>query len=116
MRRSEGLNKLITIQYLEDSEADDYGEVANLDANWKTYARQWASIEALGGSEGSEADRLKATVNYEFRMRYIAGVTSKMRILWNDPRVNRDRVFEIVLVTDSEQSTFETVIQARETV
>ena len=59
---------------------DEYGQETT---TWATFFTVWAKVEDRSGSEGYQADQLTATRNTVFTIRWIAGLTEKMRILYN---------------------------------
>ena len=64
--------------------------------SWGTFATVWASIEPLSGREYTTLRAELAQVTTRIRMRYLAGLTSKMRIL------HGTTVYEIVPQQDME--------------
>lgn len=59
---------------------DEYGQEMTA---WGTFATVWAKVEDKSGSESYQADQLTATRMTVFTIRWIAGLTEKMRILYN---------------------------------
>ena len=70
------LRHLVTIEAVTET-PNGYGELTE---TWATFAQVWASREDLTGRELFAAQQFSATVTTRFTMRYLAGVTSKMRI------------------------------------
>jgi len=62
--------------------------------SWRTVARVWVSVENLKAEERIEAEQRRGTRTHRIRMRYRAGVTSKMRIR------DGDVVYQIDAVTE----------------
>jgi SPP1 family predicted phage head-tail adaptor len=50
---------------------------------YSTFATVWGSIEPLSGSEGLQGRQAGSEVTHRVRIRYHAGITSNMRIVWN---------------------------------
>jgi len=84
--RAGRLNKLVTIQQVIETRDSKGGVVES----WGSFAEVWASIEPLVGREYFESKQINAELTAKIRIRYLEGVHSKMRILYDD------RVFEIV--------------------
>lgn len=64
---------------------------------WSDMANVWASIEPLTGKELFIAQQVESNVTHKITMRYLAGITTKHRILFGS------RVFEIVSIRDEEE-------------
>lgn len=77
------LNRRITIEQLGNPPiiATDNGFDAE---NWVTYKTVWAAAVNLSGSEYYAAAAVKAEKTTEFVIRYLPGVTTKMRISFQD--------------------------------
>lgn len=73
------LRKLITIQQQSIS-SDEYGAQV---ITWSTYYIAWASVEPLQGREYFAGQQFQSKVDTKFILRYVAGVTPKMRISYN---------------------------------
>lgn len=65
-------------------------------ANWVDFATLWAAKEQVTGREISElSDQLLHDENLvRFRIRYRAGLTHKMRVLWDGKTYDIQRVEE----------------------
>lgn len=68
---------------------------------WTLFAAVWAKVTEESGSESYKADQVTASRNTVFDVRYIAGVTERMRISYNQ------RFYNIVSITspDRKRST-----------
>ncbi len=77
---------------------------------WTAFATRWASIEALTGRERFEAQQLDADVDYRIEMRFLAGVTPKMRVKFGT------RLFDIGAAFDPKGRKRKLVILAKEEV
>lgn len=62
--------------------------------SWATFATVRASVEPLNGKESFTAEQEQAKATTRFRVRYIEGVTPKMRVNYDG------RLFNIVSVLD----------------
>ena len=59
---------------------DEFGEESQV---WATVATVWASVEPLSGRELLAAQQVQGETTHRVRMRYLAGVTSSSRVLFN---------------------------------
>lgn len=68
---------------------------------WATFATVWASIEPLKGYEKMQAMQLASPITHKVIIRYLAGVTTRHRILYDG------RVFAIKeVINPSEENDF----------
>ena len=104
--RSGRLNKKITIQKTTQAQSS-IGEATD---TWLTYAVRWASIEPLLGREYFESQQVNAEETIRFRIRYLSGVTPKMRISWDS------RLFDIRSVVNVGERNKEMLLMAVENV
>ena len=74
---------------------------------WASFATVWASREDLTGREAFLAQQTKAEVTTSFRLRYLPGVTAKMRIL------SDSILYQIESIQDPDGRGRELVIMAR---
>ena len=65
--------------------------------DWQDVATVWGSVEPLTGRELFTAQQLNATLSHRVRLRYLPGITPKMRIqfgpryfLIDTPPINRE--------------------------
>lgn len=84
---------------------DSYG--AELEA-WVDIATVWASVEPLTGREYFQTQQINAEISTKVTIRFKAGVTAKMRLIYND------RVFEIISVINTEEKDVQLVLMCRE--
>jgi len=75
---------------------------------WVTHVAAWASIEPLRGQEYLAAKAQEAAVSVRIRMRYQAGITQAMRVLYGS------RVFEIVSVINYLEKNKELQLMCKE--
>jgi SPP1 family predicted phage head-tail adaptor len=82
---------------------------------WATFASRWAAIKSLSGEEVPYARRLDAKLTHELTIRYTAGVTPQMRVLYgSDPTAMR--VLSIEAVFDPDGRTEAMKLHCREIV
>ncbi len=62
---------------------------------WSTVATVWAAIEALSGREAFAAQQVNAQVSSRIRIRYRAGITPKMRIVFGARTFNIESVMDM---------------------
>lgn len=74
----------------------------------KIHARTWASIEQLSGTELVHAQQKKPNSTHQITTRYVANITSDMRILFGD------RTFNIEGIDNIDERNIELVILCRE--
>lgn len=83
----------------------DTGEVTVI---WSDFATVWGSVEPLRGREFFAAREQQARVTTRIRIRYTAGVTPKMRVLFGD------RIYLIDAVIDPEERHAELQLMCQE--
>lgn len=73
---------------------------------WVDVFNVWASIEPMGGNELFQAREIYPEQPTTITIRYLQDMLGQdlrsMRILWLDPRTQKDRQFDIKSVTDVE--------------
>jgi SPP1 family predicted phage head-tail adaptor len=94
------LRHQVTIQ--QSVEAPDTFGGAGTPTTWTTYAVVWAAIEPGSAREFIEAQQQSAEKTVTIRIRYLAGVTPKMRVLYQDPDRGQ-RLFDIQGVIDIDE-------------
>lgn len=77
---------------------------------WSDYLSAWASIEPLRGREYMEGRQTQASVDHRVRMRYRAGITPKMQVVFGS------RTFQIVSVINVIEGKRELNLMCRENV
>lgn len=83
--RSGLLRNQITIESVTETQ-DSAGSPIE---SWTTYAVVMSAYEPQSGSESFDEDQEQATVKHRFRIRYLSGITPKMRISFDS------RIFDI---------------------
>jgi SPP1 family predicted phage head-tail adaptor len=77
---------------------------------WNAFLSAWASIEPLTGREYFAAQREQADVSHRIRMRYMDGITHKMRVSIGS------RIFEIESVINVGERNCELILMCREVI
>lgn len=83
--RAGRLNRRITIQARTDSQ-NTTGETVWTYADWKTV---WASVEPTSGRETFVSQQTQSLTAVTFRIRQLAGITTKHRIKFTEGGVTR---------------------------
>lgn len=99
-------NKRIQIQQ-QTTAADAAGTPLNI---WTTVATVWASVEPLSGREYFGGAERQAQVSTRIRMRYMAGVLPRMRVVY------AGRWFDVLSVIDGNESHRELELMCNELV
>ncbi len=86
------------------------GSDGSIVTTWETFTTAWASIEPIIGREYFTQQREQATVSHKIRMRYVPGITHKMRVVWGT------RFFEIESVLNVGERDREFVLMCSESV
>ena len=63
----------------ESTTRNDLGETV---ATWTTFASRRAAVEAISYSEQERRKQIGGIGTYTIRMRYVPGLTGKMRVRW----------------------------------
>ncbi len=75
---------------------------------WATYDTRWAEVAPFSASERFGAQTLNAEIRHEVRMRYLSGLTPKMRLLYGS------RVLRIVSIIDEREEHRELILLCSE--
>jgi SPP1 family predicted phage head-tail adaptor len=77
---------------------------------WTTVATVYAGFVTISGSSGAPAGRelfaaqkLNPEVTHKITIRYRPGISAEMRVNWLDTSEGRNRIFDILAVTDATQ-------------
>lgn len=87
----------LTIQQVGETR-DSFGGVVS---TWGTFATVWGSVEPLRGRELIAAQERQAKIDVRIRIRYLRGVTAKMRVVFGT------HTYEIVSVINPEMLNIE---------
>lgn len=92
------LRHRITIEQPTETQSES-GDVTQ---TWSELATVWAGIVPVGGSESWRAQQANPLLSHQITIRWLAGVTSKMRVKYEDPKNDTTRYFGIdaVVTTD----------------
>lgn len=74
------LDRLITIQEATDTQGSDYGDNTK---SWATWKSPWANVKHFSGGEKQEARQIYAEVKTRFQIRWVSGLSPKMRISYD---------------------------------
>ncbi len=91
----------VVIQSLTEAQ-DSFNEPIQTPATFET---RWGHLEPLSGRETFEASQLRGTVDHRITMRYLAGVTPKMRAVVTNVHagVTTTRTFDIQAVLNPDE-------------
>jgi SPP1 family predicted phage head-tail adaptor len=106
MIRAGELNCRVALKTATETQ-DDYGDVVS---GWATIATVWGEVVDLSGREYFAAQQVNAEVTTRMRIRYLAGVTPKMRGVVNG------RTLEILSVLEPEGRRRELHLMCKEVV
>lgn len=89
------LRKRVEIQEPVGTSRDVAGAKKGKDRQaWTTRARVWAAVEPLSGRELFNAQQAQPLVSHRVRLRYVAGVKSKMRVKHEGRHLNIETVID----------------------
>lgn len=91
------LRHRITIQYKSATTQNTAGEEV---VTWAKYVDAWASIKPLRGQEYLQARQTQANVDHRIELRYQAGITPEMRVVFGS------RIFSIESVLNVDERDF----------
>lgn len=77
---------------------------------WTDVATVWASVTPVSGKEYFASAQVNAEISTKITMRYISGITPKMRVVFGN------RVFEIISVLNFEERGIELNLMCKESV
>ena len=101
------LRHQITIQQVNETK-DSFGGVTE---SWVTFATVRAEIKPVSGREYFANEQQNSTISHKVAIRYLVGVTAKMRILFGA------RIFDIVSPPiNFEERNIEMVLMCREVI
>lgn len=96
------LRERVTVQQA----AEGRNAIGETVLSWSTFAERWASVEGVSAREALTAGQNEISITHKVQMRYLAGLTQRMRILW------RGRTLEIVsLLEHDNRSRHELICQ-----
>lgn len=86
------MNRKIIIQSSASSSKQDTGERI---LAWSTFKTVYAAVSESANGETLEGGKVTATTGTTFTIRYVSGVTAKMRILYNSEYYNITGISDI---------------------
>lgn len=89
--RAGDLDRKIVIQTVTESRSGS-GAVTD---SWSAFATVWAKVRPLSGREYLAAAQINAEVDTEFTIRWLSGVTPKMRISYDGNIYDIEHIAEI---------------------
>jgi len=106
MRAGE-LRHRVTVQEEQGITRNQKGELV---PDWVDITTVWAAVEPLKGREYFDAEQVQAEVTTRIRMRYHAGVTPEMRIIYGT------KEFDILSAINIEEKDRELHLMCKESV
>lgn len=107
--RAGNLRHVVCVQTSTPSTLNSYGEQSSTSV-WSEFATVRAAIEPLKGNERMTAMMIQSEATHNIRMRYLPGMTSKMRVKFGT------RVFEILEPPrNTDERNYETTFLVQET-
>jgi SPP1 family predicted phage head-tail adaptor len=100
------LRHRITIEQVAEAQNPD-GSILE---TWSTYANAQASIDPVSGREYFAAQTTQADVTHRISLRYLAGITPKMRVKYGS------RIFDILSVININERNRELQLMCRESI
>lgn len=105
--RAGKLNHRVTIEQLVVG-SPSVTAIGEPDATWTTFATVWAGIEPLRTRELIAAQAVQSETTGTIRMRYLAGVTAAMRVVYGS------RVFQILGIQNINEADRELLLTVSE--
>lgn len=87
------LNERIVVQQAAETR-NALGEMVPV---WSTFATVWAKVEGVTAREYLAAGQMEVTISHRVTLRWLSGLTQKMRILW------RGRTLEIISLLEHDR-------------
>lgn len=107
--RAGRLTKRVTIQSQTESRGSALSDVTR---TWTDLYTVWAHIEAVSGTEYFRHQKTGADISTRIRIRYIAGIAPKMRVLFVS--VEGTQIFEITTVLRTDYAQRELILECTE--
>jgi SPP1 family predicted phage head-tail adaptor len=90
---------------------DDHGGQIN---TWIDIGEVWADLEPVGGTEKEIGTEVRDYSTFTVTIRYFAGLTPKDRVLYHDPTVGTDRIFNITNINNMDERNHVMELAAQE--
>jgi SPP1 family predicted phage head-tail adaptor len=71
---------------------------------WSAFAEVWANVQGVTARELLSAGQQQVEISHRVRMRYLSGLTSKMRLSW------RGRTLEIISILEHDNRSVHELI------
>jgi SPP1 family predicted phage head-tail adaptor len=94
------LRERVTVQQASESR-NRLGEAIS---DWATFDEVWASVNGVSAREYLLAGQQQVDISHRVKMRYLTGLTSKMRLSW------RGRTLEIISILEHENRSIHELI------
>jgi SPP1 family predicted phage head-tail adaptor len=94
------LRERVTVQQASESR-NRLGESV---LEWATFAEVWANVQGVSAREFLLAGQQQVELSHRVKMRYLTGLTSKMRLSW------RGRTLEIISILEHENRSIHELI------
>jgi SPP1 family predicted phage head-tail adaptor len=94
------LRERVTVQQATESR-NRLGESV---LEWATFADVWANVQGVSAREFLLAGQQQVELSHRVKMRYLTGLTSKMRLSW------RGRTLEIISILEHENRSIHELI------
>lgn len=94
------LRERVTVQQASENR-NAIGETV---LSWSTFAERWASVEGVSARESLTAGQNEISITHKVQMRYLSGLTQRMRIQW------RGRTLEIVSLLEHDNRSRQELI------
>lgn len=88
--RSGRLRHKVTVEQVTET-IDEFGQAIK---SWSTFAQPFAAIEPVSGREYFAAQQVDSEVTVKITMRYLSGLTTKMRISWGGKIYNIQSIID----------------------
>ncbi|WP_164906074.1 phage head closure protein [Gudongella oleilytica] len=77
-------------------------------SGWIQFAKVWADVAPVSGREFLAFKQINAEISTKVTIRYLAGVTTEMRVLF------KDRIFEINSIINIEEKNVSLLLMCKE--
>lgn len=94
------LRERVTVQQATESR-NRLGESIS---EWSTFSEVWASVQGVSAREFLLAGQQQIELSHRVKMRYLTGLTSKMRLSW------RGRTLEIISILEHDNRSIHELI------
>lgn len=79
-------------------------------SEWSQFAKVWADVSPVSGREFIAFKQINAEITTKVTIRYTAGVTTEMRVLFDN------RIFEITSIINPEEKNVSLLLMCKEVV